>query len=301
MNTSISIINDEDSALLEELYGSSNSASGKTQDSKLGILKLVQTAKMGDMEVAGKIHKTEVIPVGAYELYLNKQKVYCINPLIRYFGRKYLYTYWDDDIQRTQRTLLGNDKYLEGSIKDTMGTFNVGRGPSVNKEQWTKLSSSEKTHYRVRKNTLCMMGKISFDGACMDENGKAVEGLDNIPFTMEITNAQSKEELNNIIDKINKKYDCTKGNVVDIRLDSIRHEGSISYSTMFFSIKEEEKADTLAEFASRERETMEGFFDWIKIQNTRVKEQWAKLNKEELNSEEETLVSQLVNVEGAAI
>ena len=296
MNTSISIINDEDSALLEELYGSTVAV---RQESKLGSLKLVQTAKMGDLEVAGKILKTEVIPVGAYELYINKQKVYCINPLIRYFGRKYLYTYWDDDIQRTQRTLLGNDKYLEGSIKDTMGTFNVGRGPSV--KDWEGLSSSEKTHYRERKHTLCMMGKISFDGGCMDETGKAIEGLDNIPFTMEITNAQSKKALNDIIHKINKKYECTKANVVDIRLDSIRHEGSIAFSTMSFSIKEEEKADTLAEFISRERETVHSFTDWIKMRNTYVTEQWAKLNKEELNSEEETLVSQLVNVEGAAI
>ena len=296
MNTSISILNDEDAALLEELYGSTVAV---RQESKLGSLKLVQTAKMGDLEVAGKILKTEVIPVGAYELYINKQKVYCINPLIRYFGRKYLYTYWDDDIQRTQRTLLGNDKYLEGSIKDTMGTFNVGRGPSV--KDWEGLSSSEKTHYRERKHTLCMMGKISFDGGCMDENGKAIEGLDNIPFTMEITNAQSKKALNDIIHKINNKYECTKANVVDIRLDSIRHEGSIAFSTMSFSIKEEEKADTLAEFISRERETLHSFNDWVRTQNSYVTEQWSKLNKEELNSEEETLVSQLVNVEGAAI
>jgi len=62
MNTSISIINDEDSALLEELYGSTVAV---RQESKLGSLKLVQTAKMGDLEVAGKILKTEVIPVGA--------------------------------------------------------------------------------------------------------------------------------------------------------------------------------------------------------------------------------------------
>ena len=94
---------------------------------------------------------------------------------------------------------------------------------------------------------------------------------------------------------------CTKGNVVDIRLDSIRHEGSIPYSTMTFSIKEEEKADTLAEFISRERETLHSFNDWIRTQNSYVTEQWSKLNKEELNSEEETLVSQLVNIEGAAI
>jgi len=296
MNTSISIINDEDSALLEELYGSTVAV---RQESKLGSLKLVQTAKMGDLEVAGKILKTEVIPVGAYELYINKQKVYCINPLIRFFGKKYLYTYWDDGSQRTQRTVLVDDEWLKGDLKDTMGTFNVGRGPSV--KDWEGLSSSEKTHYRERKHTLCMMGKISFDGGCMDETGKAIEGLDNIPFTMEITNAQSKKALNDIIHKINKKYECTKANVVDIRLDSIRHEGSIAFSTMSFSIKEEEKADTLAEFISRERETVHSFTDWIKMRNTYVTEQWSKLNKEELNSEEETLVSQLVNVEGAAI
>jgi len=296
MNTSISIINDEDSALLEELYGSTVAV---RQESKLGSLRLVQAAKMGDMEVAGKIHKTEVIPAGAYELYLNKQKVYCINPRIRYFGKKYLYTYWDDGSQRTKKTVLSDDEWLKGDLKDTMGTFNVGRGLPV--KDWEGLSSSEKAHYRARKHTLCMMGKISFDGGCMDENGKAIEGLDNIPFNMEITNAQSKKELNNIIQEINKKYGCTKGNVVDIRLDSIRHEGSIPYSTMTFSIKEEEKADTLAEFISRERETLHSFNDWVRTQNSYVTEQWSKLNKEELNSEEETLVSQLVNVEGAAI
>ena len=297
MNTSISIINDDDSALLEELYGSSNSASGKTQDSKLGVLKLVQTAKMGDMEVAGKIHKTEVIPAGAYELYLNKEKVYCINPRIRYLGRKSLWTYWDADENTMQRSLLADN--LNGDLKDTMGTFNVGRMPYV--KDWKKLSTADQAYQRGRKRTLLMMGIIDSDGECMDENGSPVEGLKHIPFTMEITNFDSIKGLDEVIGKINKKYNCTKGNVVDIHLGSERHEGSLPFSTMLFSIKKDAVPETLAEFISRERDTLISFSDWTKMRNTYVTDQWSRHNKEELNSEEETLVSQLVNIEGAAI
>lgn len=291
-------LNNDDAALMAELYGNASLASSKKQDSKLGVLKLVQKAIMGEIEVAGKSIKTEVIPEGAYELYIQEQKVYCITPRIRIFGHKQLWTFWDGDNNKMHRSLLADD--LKGSLKDTMGTFNLGRPAYI--QDWKALPKSDQEFIRARRRTFLLQGVIDFDGACMDAGGKTLEGFEHTPFTMEIKNADSIEGLHNIIKKINLDHNCTKGNVIDIQLGSKQHDSSMgTFSTMIFSIPKGAVAETQAEFIGRERDTLKSFAAWNNMRNTYVKEQWSQNNKEELNDEETDLVSKLVDVEGAPV
>ena len=80
---------------------------------------------------------------------------------------------------------------LKGDLKDTKGTFNLGR-PSTYVKDWEALDEDTKAVIRSVKNT-----KV------IDEHGVAVKGYDSeIDFTMDVKNIDSKRSLDEALKEI---------------------------------------------------------------------------------------------------
>ena len=117
-------VNDNSGRSMAEMMGVDTSA-GPQKTSSLARLNILHTALMGEVEVAGKLRNTEVLPVGTFSLKIGEDIIYVAKPSIRIFAMRQQYAKWDSENNKMDRTVLAND--LKSDLKDSRGTFNIGR------------------------------------------------------------------------------------------------------------------------------------------------------------------------------
>ena len=117
-------VNDNSGRTMAEMMGVDTSA-GPQKASSLARLNILHTALMGEVEVAGKLRNTEVLPVGTFSLKIDEDIIYVAKPSIRIFAMRQQYAKWDAENNKMDRTVLAND--LKSDLKDSRGTFNIGR------------------------------------------------------------------------------------------------------------------------------------------------------------------------------
>ena len=108
--------------------------------------------------------------------------MYSRSATIRLFAQRQQWTQWDSDSNTMNKTVMAT--VLKGDLKDTKGTFNLGR-PSKYVKDWEALDEDTKAIIRSVKNTKVLFGKVKL-GKVIDDNGVAVAGYDSeVDFTME--------------------------------------------------------------------------------------------------------------------
>jgi hypothetical protein len=285
MNTELTVTDDSGRSIAE-MMGVTVQEDSKRRSS-LARLTQIHKALMGDIEVAGKVIKTEVVPSGAYKLDLkgDEQVAYCLNPVIRIFALRQQWTHWDAENNKMDRSMMATD--LKGDLKDTRGTFNIGR-PSGYVEDWESLPQATKDIMRSVKRTKILFGTINLAGV-MDEAGNAVEGFDrDIPFIMDIKNRDSIKALDNALKLLARKNVLPiQYNVVLSAEEHTMPTGN-TYASMVFQLK-----DAVA-ISEEDNEVLKGFFDWMEWTNSYVKEQWESNNTD-------SIAGDFVDIEGVAV
>ena len=251
MNTELAV-NDNSGRTIAEMMGINVQPDGK-KTSTLARLSIIHSAIMGEIEVAGKTIKTEVLPVGTYSL------------------------------------------KTKGDLKDSRGGFNIGR-PSGYVSDWDSVPQETKDIMRVVRRTKILFGTINLNGTALDQKGESIDGYEgDIPFILDIKNRFSINALDAVISLLTKK------NVLPIQysLTLGSEERSIptgaTFAIMTFTIKDP------VIISDGDSEVLQGFLDWIDWSNNYVLTQWKDNNKQELSSDEDNLVSQLVDVEGVPV
>tara|TARA_R110000751_G_scaffold16781_2_gene52750 strand:+ start:87 stop:1013 length:927 start_codon:yes stop_codon:yes gene_type:complete len=292
MNTELAV-NDNSGRTIAEMMGINVQPDGK-KTSTLARLSIIHSAIMGEIEVAGKTIKTEVLPVGTYSLKTKDDEVvYCAAPTIRIFALRQQWTHWDSENNVMDRSIMAND--LKGDLKDSRGGFNIGR-PSGYVSDWDSVPQETKDIMRVVRRTKILFGTINLNGTALDQKGESIDGYEgDIPFILDIKNRFSINALDAVISLLTKK------NVLPIQysLTLGSEERSIptgaTFAIMTFTIKDP------VIISDGDSEVLQGFLDWIDWSNNYVLTQWKDNNKQELSSDEDNLVSQLVDVEGVPV
>jgi hypothetical protein len=289
MSNELAVIGEDLGMSLAEAMGVSTG--GETRSASIPRITQIHSGVMGTMEVNGKTIKTEVIPAGAYKLSVNQDTVvYSNEPTIRIFAVRQQWQKWDSDNDTMVKSVMSND--LKGDLKDSQGTFNVGR-PSGYIEDFKALPKDKQDLIRSIKRTMIVFGTAKFNNA-MDANGDPIEGYDEeIPFVMDIKNALSIKALNGLLKTLQRK------NVLPIQysvaLGGEMHElpTGASYASMVF------KPDAKAGLLDTDNDTLRSFVEYINWSNSYILDQWAEKNSDGLSAEDADVVHQFVNVEEA--
>jgi hypothetical protein len=298
MNTELQIAGASGQALADMMGVSTQSEGSSKKSSNLARLNITHTSVMGDIEVAGKLKKMEVLPVGTFRLKINDTFVYCLAPEIRIFALKEQWTHWDSLDNVMYRTVMANNLY--GDLKDSKGTFNIGR-PSgyYSKKEYDALSQEIKDLMRSVKRTKILFGTINFNGAAIDEAGNDVSGYDGqIPFILDIKNKDSINALKDVLEQI--KNDSTVPIEAKLLKRSLTLSSKIesvpqTYATILFTLK------GATDLADEDSKTFESFQDWIKWSDGYVLDRWKENNTQELNEADAELVDAFVDVEGVGV
>ena len=245
---------------------------GSSSGPNLARLAQVQAPIMKEqVDADGELEEKVVVPLGAYKLTDSEgTTVYSRSATIRLFAQRQQWTQWDSDNNAMNKTVMAT--VLKGDLKDTKGTFNLGR-PSAYIKDWDAVDEDTKAVIRSVKNTKVLFGKVKL-GKVTDENGVAVKGYDSeIDFTMDVKNADSKRSLDAVLKDIVSKKLLPIEHTITLAANKETLPTGNKYATMVANL------GTKAKMVPEDHATVQAFVDYIDYGNEYVLSKWKSLRK----------------------
>jgi len=255
---------------------------GSSSGPNLARLAQVQAPIMKEqVDEDGELEEKVVVPLGAYKLTDSEgTTVYSRSATIRLFAQRQQWTQWDSDNNAMNKTVMAT--VLKGDLKDTKGTFNLGR-PSAYIKDWDAVDEDTKAVIRSVKNTKVLFGKVKL-GKVTDENGVAVKGYDSeIDFTMDVKNADSKRSLDAVLKDIVSKKLLPIEHTITLAANKETLPTGNKYATMVANL------GTKAKMVPEDHATVQAFVDYIDYGNEYVLSKWKSLRKPDVAIDPATL------------
>jgi len=245
---------------MAELMGVSIKTSNSEFLPSISRLGMLHQPIMGEVELNGKMIKTEVVPVGAFTLKTGDDIVYSNGVTVRVFAQRNQWQRWNSDTEEMEKSVMSNS--LNGDLKDSIGGFNLGR-PTGYIEDFNALDDATKQVIRSVKRVVVYYGTVSLDSP-MNDKGEPVDAAASVPFVMDVKNRDSLKSINGVMNNFKKK------NMLPI-MSTIKLEGiedSIPTGAKFGKIKAT-TGDTV-ELASEDNDTLKDFLELIEYSNGKI-------------------------------
>ena len=249
---------------LEELMGIANmGGSTESKQPSLARVGMIHQAVMGDVDVGGKTLRTEVLPIGTYQVEIGDEKVYSAKVSIRVFATRQRWQRWNNATEEMEKTVMSTS--LSKDLKDNLGGYNIGR-PSGYIEDFNALPDATKDHMRSVKKVKVFMGLITIDNP-MDETGNPVDiKVEDVPFVMDIKNRDSLKSLDTAmgrrspIEMLTQEFNLTS----DV--------GSIPSGAQFGVVKA--VPGSKVDIQDTDNETLKNFLEYIDYSNATILEKY---------------------------
>lgn len=259
MSNELAIANERGQSMAE-LMGVSVKTSNADFIPSISRLGMLHQPIMGEVELKGKMIKTEVVPVGAFTLKTGDDIVYSNGATVRVFAQRNQWQRWNSDTEEMEKSVMSNT--LNGDLKDSIGGFNLGR-PSGYIEDFNSLPDATKQLMRSVKRVVVYYGTVSLDSP-MNEKGEPVEAAASMPFVMDVKNRDSLKSINGVMGNFKKK------NMLPI-MSTIKLEGiedSIPTGAKFGKIQA--NTGDAVELASEDNDTLKDFLELIEYSNGKI-------------------------------
>ena len=199
MSNELAVATESGKSMAELMGVSSAPATSATPSiSRLGML---HQPIMGEVDLNGKMIKTEVVPVGAFTLKTGDDIIYSNGVTVRVFAQRNQWQRWNSETEEMEKSVMSNS--LNGDLKDSIGGFNLGR-PSGYIEDFNALPDATKQLMRSVKRVVVYYGTVSLDSP-MNEKGEPVDAVENIAFVMDVKNRDSLKSINGVMGHLKKK------------------------------------------------------------------------------------------------
>jgi hypothetical protein len=270
---------------MAELMGVSTSGGEATPSiARIGML---HSPIMGEIEVGGKMIKTEVVSVGSFIMTKGEDKVYSNGVNVRIFAQRQQWQRWNDETGEMEKSVQANT--LSGDLKDSIGGLNLGR-PSGYIEDWNSVPDDTKAIIRSVKKVNIYYGTITLCEP-VNEKGEALplEDYVNIPFVMDIKNRESIKSINGVLNSLQRK------NMLPIMstvfLDGV--EGTIASGAKFGYIKAQtgEKVD----IAEGDNDMLKDFIELIEYSNGKILDLHHERSNKAMSPADDAMVSDIIN------
>ena len=199
MSNELAVATESGKSMAELMGVSSAPATSATPSiSRLGML---HQPIMGEVDLNGKMIKTEVVPVGAFTLKTGDDIVYSNGVTVRVFAQRNQWQRWNSETEEMEKSVMSNS--LNGDLKDSIGGFNLGR-PSGYIEDFNSLPDATKQLMRSVKRVVVYYGTVSLDSP-MNEKGEPVDAVEAVPFVMDVKNRDSLKSINGVMNNFKKQ------------------------------------------------------------------------------------------------
>jgi hypothetical protein len=273
---------------LAELMGVSE-ASTKPQGPSLARINVLSTPIKGEIDVAGKKIKTDVVPVGAYKITHGDDVFYAENITIRIFAQRQQWQRWNASTEEMEKSVMANN--LNGDMQDSVGGFNLGR-PSGYIEDFNALPETTKDIIRTVKRVKVFMGLLTVDNP-VDDAGNALTSMQfvDMPFVMDVKNRESLKNIDGALTLLSRK------NLLPIMstLTMAGEERSIPTGAVYgiSTAKVGEKVD----LTDADNETLKDFLGFVEYNNGKVMDLHHERSSSSMSEEDKELVGSIIDVD----
>lgn len=280
MSTSVSL--KVDNMNLADAMGFSTSSSAAPASS-VARLQLVQGAITKDIDDEERI----IVPVGAFKLVQGDSVAYSKTVSIRLFAERQQLQKWDADNNTMQKSLMAQN--LNADLKDTMGTFNLGR-PSGYIKDWNALPEAQKEIIRSVNRVKVFMGMITLDNA-IDEDGNALSGYDmEIPFVFDVKNRDTMKSIESTVSGLMAKRISPVEYTIHLKGKKNKLPTGATFANAEASLGER------VGFADSDQENLNNFLEFIARANEYVTEKWNEKAKPGFSDDDAALVGEFIEV-----
>ena len=270
---------------MAEMMGVTQS-SGASSGPSIARIGMLHQPIMGEVELAGKTIKTEVVPVGAFILTQGDDKVYSNGITVRVFAQRNQWQRWNSETSEMEKSVLTNS--LNGDLKDSVGGWNLGR-PTGYIEDFNGLPDATKQIIRSVKRVKVFFGTVTLDNPINDKGEPVTGEYKDLPFVMDVKNRDSLKSIDGVLTGLNRKNLLPIMSTVNL----MGVEDSIPTGAKFGKI--EAKLGDKVDLAESDNGILSDFMDLIEYMNGKVLDLHNERNGSGISDADAAVVKDIIN------
>ena len=214
--------------------------------------------------------------------------VYAKEVQVRLFAERQKWQRWDSENKTMQKSVMSNSLNID--LKDTLGTFNLGR-PSGYIKDFQALPKDQQDQIRSVSRVKVMMGKAKLIDPFY-EGGDPVSGHEEeFDFVMDVKNRDSLKFIDSVVGKLIKKKISPAEHTIALMGETRSLPNGNPYMVTNASLSE------FVGLADGDNETLQNFLDYIDSSNEYVIGKWSENNVETISPQDQDIVANIVDVE----
>jgi len=269
-----------DNMNLADAMGFQASSSGSPQTSLYRVT--VTVIQEVDKETS------KIVSSPVFKIVRDEEEVYCRDMSVRFFAERQRWQKWDSVANNMQKSVMSNT--LNADLKDTLGTFNLGR-PSGYIKDFAALPDAQKDVIRSVNRVKVMMGMATLSDPFY-EGGAPATGFDGeIPFVSDVKNRDSLKYIGASVDKLMRKSISPVEHTIILEGETRAMPNGNKYAVITSSLGE------LVGFADGDNDMLQSFVEYVQRSNEYILNKWDEVHVEGLSSEDADIVNSIVDVQ----
>jgi hypothetical protein len=207
---------------------------------------------------------------------------------VRLFAERQKWQQWDSENKTMQKSVLSNSLNID--LKDTLGTFNLGR-PSGYIKDFQALPKDQQDLIRSVNRVKVMMGMVKVVDPFYEGGGTPSNVDEEFAFVMDVKNRDSLKFIDGTVGKLIKK----KISPAEHRITLLGETRTLPNGNPYMVTNA-----SLGEFvglSEGDNEILQNFLDYVESSNDYVTTKWAEENVETISQQDQDIVTNIVDVE----
>jgi hypothetical protein len=207
---------------------------------------------------------------------------------VRLFAERQKWQQWDSENKTMQKSVLSNSLNID--LKDTLGTFNLGR-PSGYIKDFQALPKDQQDLIRSVNRVKVMMGMVKVVDPFYEGGGTPSNVDEEFAFVMDVKNRDSLKFIDGTVGKLIKK----KISPAEHRITLLGETRTLPNGNPYMVTNA-----SLGEFvglSEGDNEILQNFLDYVESSNEYVTTKWAEENVETISPKDKDIVTNIVDVE----
>jgi hypothetical protein len=278
-NMSMEVALSVDNMNLADAMGFGSTAEGSGGSSNLHRI----TSTVIQEAVDGKVTNSPV-----FKIKKDEEVFYSREIELRIFTQRQRWQKWDSENSMFHKTVMSTN--LNADLKDTLGTFNLGR-PTGYIKDFNGLPEATKDIMRSVDRVKVYMGMAYFSDPFV-EGGEPVVGYESeVPFVADIKNRESLKSIDDIIKKLQTKRILPVEHLIKLRGDVRAMPNGNKYAVIQASLGE------MVTITEADNDALKDFVSYVENQNDYILNKWDETHVEKLDKESSKIVSNIVDLE----
>jgi len=207
---------------------------------------------------------------------------------VRFFVERQRWQKWDSSINMFQRSVMANN--LNMDLKDTQGTFNLGR-PSGYIKDFAALPKDQQDFIRSVNRYKVLMGMAVFKDAFVEGGDPVLEHNGEVPFVYDVKNRESLQSIDATITKLMSKRISPVENLITLTPEERTMPNGTKFAVVSASL------GATVGFSDGDNDVLQNFMDYVQRSNEYILKKWEEQNVERISDEDSAIVSNIVDVQ----